>query len=144
MNEVGSAGRASLSVASHFLSGALVIAVGALLVFSYGAPTEGALTCSGRAPTNALNATNNVAIIDSRCVIYLNISKNARIGVRVRPSRQYFKKPRTRFCIHLPIKVASTELVRALRRLDMDHLRFWRCRIDGTLKLIDQCLALLI
>ena len=40
--------RLSLSVASHFLSGALVIAVGALLVFTLGAPTEGALTCSGR------------------------------------------------------------------------------------------------
>src|SRR5215469_5274025 len=40
--------RLSLSVASHFLSGTLVIAVGALLVFSLGAPTEGALTCSGR------------------------------------------------------------------------------------------------
>src|SRR6516225_5243967 len=40
--------RLSLSVASYFLSGALVIAVGALLVFSLGAPTEGAFTCSGR------------------------------------------------------------------------------------------------
>jgi len=40
--------RLSISVASHFLSGALVIAVGALLVFTLGAPTEGALTCSGR------------------------------------------------------------------------------------------------
>ena len=40
--------RLSLSLVSHFLSGALVIAVGALLVFSLGAPTEGALTCSGR------------------------------------------------------------------------------------------------
>ena len=40
--------RLSLSLVSHFLSGALVIAVGALLVFSLGAPTEDALTCSGR------------------------------------------------------------------------------------------------
>jgi hypothetical protein len=41
--------RLSLSVASHFLSGALVIAVGALLAFSIGAPPlEGEFTCSGR------------------------------------------------------------------------------------------------
>src|SRR5215813_1696861 len=38
----------NLSWASHFLSGALVVAVGALLAFSMGAPLEGGFTCSGR------------------------------------------------------------------------------------------------
>ena len=39
----------NLSWASHFLSGALVVAVAALLAFSIGAPPlEGEFTCSGR------------------------------------------------------------------------------------------------
>ncbi len=42
----------NLSWASHLLSGALVVAVGALLAFSIGAPSEGEFTCSGR-PTAA-------------------------------------------------------------------------------------------
>jgi len=37
-----------LSLASYFLSGALVVSIGALLVFSIGAPLEGEFTCSGR------------------------------------------------------------------------------------------------
>jgi hypothetical protein len=40
--------RLYISWASHFLSGALVVAIGALLVFSIGAPLEGGFTCSGR------------------------------------------------------------------------------------------------
>jgi Phosphodiester glycosidase len=40
--------RLKLSWASHFLSGALVIPLGALLAFSIGVPLEGANTCSGR------------------------------------------------------------------------------------------------
>jgi hypothetical protein len=40
--------RLKLSWASHFLSGALVIPIGALLAFSIGVPLEGANTCSGR------------------------------------------------------------------------------------------------
>ena len=38
----------NLSCASYFLSGALVVAVVALLAFSIGAPLEGEFTCSGR------------------------------------------------------------------------------------------------
>jgi hypothetical protein len=39
----------NLSLASHFLSGALVVAVVAVLAFSTGAPPlEGEFTCSGR------------------------------------------------------------------------------------------------
>ena len=38
----------NLSWASHFFSGALVVAVVALLAFSIGAPLEGEFTCSGR------------------------------------------------------------------------------------------------
>jgi hypothetical protein len=40
--------RLNLSWASHFLSGALVVAIGALLVFSIRVPLEGEFTCSGR------------------------------------------------------------------------------------------------
>ena len=40
--------RLNLSWASHFLSGALVVPVVALLAFSIGAPREGEFTCSGR------------------------------------------------------------------------------------------------
>jgi hypothetical protein len=40
--------RLKLSWASHFLSGALVIPIGALLAFSVGVPLEGETTCSGR------------------------------------------------------------------------------------------------
>ena len=40
--------RLKLSWASHFLSGTLVIPIGALLAFSIGVPLEGANTCSGR------------------------------------------------------------------------------------------------
>src|SRR5215472_16325693 len=38
----------NLSLASHFLSGALVLTIGVLLAFSIGAPLEGEFTCSGR------------------------------------------------------------------------------------------------
>jgi phosphodiester glycosidase len=38
----------NLSWASHFVSGALVVPIGALLAFSIGAPLEGEFTCSGR------------------------------------------------------------------------------------------------
>ena len=40
--------RLKLSWASHFLSGALVIPIGALFAFSIGVPLEDANTCSGR------------------------------------------------------------------------------------------------
>src|SRR5690242_21384983 len=40
--------RLILSWASHFLSGALVVAVGALITFSIGAPSESEFMCSGR------------------------------------------------------------------------------------------------
>src|SRR5277367_378702 len=40
--------RPNLSWASHFLSGALVIPVVALVALSIGAPLEGETTCSGR------------------------------------------------------------------------------------------------
>jgi hypothetical protein len=40
--------RLNLSLASHFFSGALVASIGALLVFSIGAPLEGEFTCAGR------------------------------------------------------------------------------------------------
>jgi hypothetical protein len=40
--------RRELSWASYFLSGALVIPIGALLAFSVGVPLEGETTCSGR------------------------------------------------------------------------------------------------
>jgi hypothetical protein len=40
--------RRELSWASYFLSGALVIPIGALLAFSVGGPLEGETTCSGR------------------------------------------------------------------------------------------------
>jgi len=40
--------RLYLSWASHFLSGVLVVPIGALLAFSIGAPLEGEFTCSGR------------------------------------------------------------------------------------------------
>jgi hypothetical protein len=43
--------RLNLSWASHLLSGALVVAVGALLAFSIGAPSEGEFMCSGRPAT---------------------------------------------------------------------------------------------
>lgn len=40
--------RLYLSWASHFLSGVLVVPIGALLAFSIGTPLEGEFTCSGR------------------------------------------------------------------------------------------------
>jgi hypothetical protein len=40
--------RLNLSWASHFLSGALVVPIAALLALSIGVPLEGELTCSGR------------------------------------------------------------------------------------------------
>ena len=46
--------RLSLSVASHFLSGALVVTIGALLAFSLGVTPEGEFTCSGRPAAAAI------------------------------------------------------------------------------------------
>ena len=48
MADRGSSMRLYLSLASHFLSGAVVVPIAALLAFSVGASLEG--TCSGRPP----------------------------------------------------------------------------------------------
>jgi hypothetical protein len=46
--------RLNLSWASHFLSGALAVLMGALLAFSIGSPLEREFTCSGRPAAAAI------------------------------------------------------------------------------------------